>query len=279
MLKGPVFREELDNFKSMRPGCLLLSLFFLSGRSAAVSAQQADSLFMLSGVVYDEDYNPVGACHVINRNTRAGTITDTLGIFRIPAHLSDTLLIRNIAFLDTLVTASILKSTGHIRIRKRYYALEEAMVFPWGSTYDDFTEAITNMPDVRSPGESLGLPRQDPGYVPREMDESYVKSPGFLITSPVSYFYQNFSRHAKSERRVFWLRKNNDRQAHFDAIFSGENISSISGYSGSRLEAFLVFLNDRMNCDYRCSELEIYTEIHRLLDEFTAMQGEGEPGN
>jgi len=261
----------------MHPGGLLLVFLVLSGRSAVVSAQRADSLFLLSGVVYDESYNPVAASHVINMNTRAGTITDSLGIFRIPAHQSDTLLVRNIAFLDTLVPATILKTTGHIRIYKRYYALEEAMVFPWGSSYDDFKEAVTKLPVVRSLGESLGLPRQDPGYVPREMDESYVKSPGFLITSPVSFFYQNFSRQAKSARRVFWLRKNRDRQERFDEIFTGENISSISGYTGVRLEAFLVFLNDRMSCDYRCSELEIYTEIHRLLNDFRGMQHEHVP--
>ncbi|MGW8314474.1 MAG: hypothetical protein ACWGNV_02650, partial [Bacteroidales bacterium] len=132
---------------------------------------------------------------------------------------------------------------------------------------------IVEMPNQQSLGESMGLPRQDPDYVPTEMDPKQVKSPAYLFTSPISFFYQNFNKHAKSARKVYWLEKDKERMELFSTIIGTENLTSITGLTGDELMKFQAFLNNRMKCDYRCTELELYSEIHALWDLYRKIEG------
>lgn len=238
-----------------------------------VAGQQADSVFQLTGIVYDELFRPLPSSHVINLNSHQGDVTDSLGIFQLRVMPEDTLLILNISFKDTLITAARIRAFPQIVLKSRFYELEEARIFEWGSTYEDFKQAMIEMPEQQSLGEELGLPRQDPEYVPLEMDPRRVKSPAFLITSPISFFYQNFNKQAKSARKVYWLEKNEEKMEQFTRIISSENLSSVTGLTGDRLMDFQTFLNDRMQCDHNCSEFQLYTEIHALWDLYREIEG------
>jgi hypothetical protein len=240
-----------------------------------MSAQSADSLFQLSAIIYDDVYTPVPATHVINMNTHAGDVTDSLGIFRLPVHKYDTLLIRNIVFWDTLLTVNTLQSAGYVMLRKRRYLLEEAKIFEWGATYGDFREAFIEMPVQQTLGASLGLPSQDPEKVPLEMDEKAVKSAGLLFTSPVSFFYYNFNKHAISARKVYWLKKNQEKSDQFEALLSAENLAEITGLTGEELDRFQIFLAQRMVCDLNCSELDVYKEIYGLWEVYQELKERG----
>jgi len=255
---------------------ILFSAFLiLSLMQLRMTAQSADSLFQLSTIVYDEAYMPVPATHVINLNTRAGDVTDSLGIFRLPVHKDDTLLIRNIVFWDTLLRVNTVQSAGYVMLRKRRYLLEEAKVFEWGATYGDFREAFIEMPVQQTLGASLGLPSQDPEKVPMEMDEKAVKSAGLLFTSPISFFYYNFNKHAISARKVYWLKMDQEKNDQFEALLSAENLEEITSLTGQDLERFQIFLSQRMVCDLNCSELEIYKEIYGLWEVYQELKNNG----
>ncbi len=238
-------------------------------------AQSADSIFSLAAIVSDESFVAVPATHVINLNTHQGDVTDSLGIFQLPVRFGDTLLIRNIAFRDTVIAVAELRVNRQIRITRRRYQLQEARIFEWGGTYDDFREAFIEMPMRQTLGASMGLPQQDPDKVPVEMDEKAIKSIGLLLTSPISYFYYNFNKHAKSARKVYWLKKNQEKHDQFDGIVSAENISDITGLCGEELLQFQAFLFERMVCDIKCTELAIYTEIFGLWTVYQELQERG----
>jgi len=255
------------------PWSLLLSAIFIAFH-AGINAQEPDSITTLTGIVYDDRFQPVPASHVINLNSHQGDVTDSLGIFSLPVQGSDTLLFRNIAFQDSLVPVKQMMKVKQVRLRRKFYPLQEARIFEWGSSYNDFKHAIVHMPNQQSLGESLGLPRQDPDYIPYEMNEAVIKSPLFLITSPVSFFYQNFSSEAQSARKVYWLNKNREKHQKFNEILSPENIASITGHRGEVLQDFIVFLNEKISCGINCSELEIYAEIHELWSIYTKLRPE-----
>ena len=229
---------------------ILLAFMMVVAYHIQIEAQVRDSIISLTGFVIDEYFYPVPATHVINLRSYQGDVTDSLGIFRLPVHSSDTLLISNIAFQDTLLPVSKLSDHRHIIVKRKYYTLQEARIFKWGSTYGDFREAIIDMSGRQTMGESMGLPRQDPDYIPYDMNEDVIKSVGFLITSPISYFYHNFSQHARSARKVYWLNKNQEKRKVFEEILRSENISSITGLTGIDLQEFLAFLNERLICNF-----------------------------
>ena len=80
--------------------------------AAPLNAQVPDSAFFLTGILYNESFQPVTATHVINLNTHAGDVSDSLGIFRLPVHSGDTLLVRNIMYMDTLVPVARIRITS-----------------------------------------------------------------------------------------------------------------------------------------------------------------------
>ena len=270
MISGSVDLAAEDHRSGSDSPYCQRTLFFRQ----TVSFPDKDSLWMLTGIVYDTLFRPVPATHVINICSGAGDVTDHLGIFRLPVTLKDTLFFRNIAYRDTLVPAASFYGRKYIRIREKYYSLQEAKIFQWGSTYEDFREAVVGMPEVQSLGERLDLPRQDPGYIPYHLNEEKVKSVGFLITSPVSFLYHNLSRRERSARKLFRMNRNRKEKKAFEEILSRSNISHITGLTGHELERFLRFLNERIICDFRCSELEIYTEIHSLWDLYLEISSE-----
>lgn len=253
---------------------LLLSCLILL-TSAPICGQFTDSAFHLSAIVYNASYHPVPATHVINMNTHQGTVTDSLGIFELPAHINDTLLVRNIAYYDTLVPVYLLHLEKNILLKRKRYQLQEARIFAWGSTYTDFKNAIIQMPRQQTLGESLGLPRQDPDYVPLEMDEQAVKSAAHLLSSPVSFFYQNFSKEAKRTRRAYWFNKNLPEKQHFDQLVGKENLSEITGLSDNELLEFQAFLLQRMVSTFKSTDLEVYEEIYGLWRVYQELKDKG----
>jgi hypothetical protein len=274
-VKSPVRKNNLDKFISMSDRKILLALLVSLLAQPFLNAQPADTVWNLNGIICDDLFVPVPATHVINIHTHQGDVSDSLGIFRLQVRDSDTLLILNIAFRDTLVAVASIPGNRHIVLLRKVYPLDEARVFVWGSSYDDFKEAFIEMPMQQSLGASLGLPRQDPGYVPLEMDEKAVKSAGLLLTSPITFFYQNFNKKAKSARKVYWLEKHREQHERFESIVSGENLSEITGLYGPRLLAFQSFLLEKMVCDFHCSELEIYKEIYGLWTVFQELDARG----
>ncbi|MCK4748261.1 MAG: hypothetical protein KAT15_14525 [Bacteroidales bacterium] len=105
------------------------------------------------------------------------------------------------------------------------------------------------------------------------MNEALLRSTGFLLTSPVSYLYHNFSKKAKSNRKVYWLEKSHEKHEIFDSIVSQENISEITGLHGKTLQEFMAYLFRRLVCDYKCNELMIYSEIYELWEVYQELHG------
>ncbi len=240
----------------------LITAVWMLVTTLSLLSQESDSTFTLTAFIYDEAYKPVPETHVINMNTHAGDVSDSLGIFTLPVHAGDTLLFRNIAYRETVLPVAVITSGRYVILKKVYYPLQEARVFPWGSTYGDFSKAIINTPAPQTLGESLGLPRQDPNYIPFDMDESKLKSTGFLLSSPIYYLYYNLSRREKNRRKLYWSGKNKEKNEIFEEIVSPESISNITGLTGDPLLEFLAYLFQRLVCDFKCTELNVYSEIY-----------------
>lgn len=239
-----------------------MSAVLLTIMSISSFSQDSDSIFNLTCIVYDESFRPIAATHVINMNTHEGDVSDSLGIFSLMVHLSDTILFRNIAYQEVFIPVAAFVANRYVILKRKLYPLQEAMVFPWGSSYEDFSEAVVNTPAPQTLGEALGLPRQDPDYIPFDMDESTLKSAGFLLTSPISFIYYNLSKREKNRRKLFWNDKNRESHERFDVIMSPESISGITGLTGDLLIDFMAYLYQRMVCDYKCTELKVYSEIY-----------------
>lgn len=120
---------------------LLLSGFFLS------SAQEKE-LLQLSGMVFNENSEPVKYAHIVSKTTYRGTITDTTGLFTIITHKNDTILFSCMGYKPTYyVVPQKLDNfyyTIDVLMEHDTILLEEVIILPW-KTYEEFKEAFLSL--------------------------------------------------------------------------------------------------------------------------------------
>ncbi len=114
----------------------------------------------------------------------------------------------------------------------------------------------------------MGLPQQDPDAIPFDLDEKKLKCSGFFFSSPISYLYHNLSKYEKSRRKAYKLDKDRELIDAFEATLSSENIAKITDLKGKELEAFMIYLNSKLSCNYFCGEIELYSEILTIWKEY-----------
>ncbi|MEX0986040.1 MAG: hypothetical protein WD052_01095 [Bacteroidales bacterium] len=233
-----------------------------------LNAQTGTKLHHCSGVVYDASFVPVPYTHVYAHGSGQGDVTDSLGIFSLNCRESDSLSFYNIAFNDTTIAVNKDMGGFYLKLTRKVYLLRGATVFPWGSTYGDFLGEVKRQGLPEDTGEKLGLPKQDPGVIPFDMNEDMIKSTKFLINSPVSYFYYNLSKREKGARRAFKLQRDSKLIELFEQTLAPENLNAITGLRGKELEDFIIYLNSTMICDYHCSELQLITEVHAIWQDY-----------
>jgi hypothetical protein len=237
-----------------------------------LSAQEEHRAWLFTGTVYDEHFVPVPYTSVVGHGTGQGDMTDSMGIFSLYVRATDKLSFYNISFRDTTIYVSAALSGIHLKLKRKVYALPGAMIFNWGSTYSEFIAEVQRQGVQETIGEKLGLPRQDPGVIPFDMDEEKIKSGGFLLNSPVSFIYYNLSRKEKGARRAFRLKQDQALIDRFNRVLGPTNLQHITGLEGKALEDFMIYLNKELTCDYQCSELQLTKELLRIWKKFKEMQ-------
>lgn len=243
----------------------LLSILFISTFINGLS-QDNNKIFRLSGIVYDEEFNPIISAHVINLRSRQIDITDGNGVFQIIIKTGDSILIKNISYRDTIIRIGNPVMIYTIRLKKEIYPINELRVFKWGSTYQDMKRAFLAIPSAENLQDKLGLPKADPDAIPFYLDEEKIKSLGFAIKSPISFLYHNFNKFEKSRRKVYQLNKTQSGRNAFYALVNKEKVAELTKLKKPELEDFWIYLNDHFSCGINCTEYEIITEILELYE-------------
>lgn len=248
--------------------CTLLCVSVYKGH-----AQEDQRAWLFTGTVYDEHFVPIPYTNVVAHGTGQGDMTDSMGIFSIYVRAADQLSFYNISFHDTTVFVYAARPGIHVIMKRKVYKLPGAMIFNWGSTYPEFMAEVERQGVPEQMGEKLGLPRQDPGVIPFDMDEEKLKSGGFLLTSPVSFFYYNLSKKEKGARRAFRLQKDQEMIDRFNRVLGPDNLQRITGLEQEALEQFMIYMNQELSCDYHCTELQLTTELLRLWERYKELHG------
>ncbi len=233
-----------------------------------VHAQQDKMAYLFTGIVYDDFYRPLPYTHVLAQGTGVGDVTDSLGVFSIYIRKHDQLSFYNISYQDTSRFVTVNDQGFYIILKKRYFVLKEARVYDWGSSYGEFIDEVKKQGEFVSEGAKMGLPVQDPDYIPFNMNERLLQSAMFFFNSPLSYLYYNMNKKEKGARKAYQLEKDKELIEKFEEVLGKENISYITGLEDDKLEKFMLYLNDHMMCDYHCNEIKLLTEIHYIWKQY-----------
>jgi len=225
-------------------------------------AQEADSTIRIRACVSNEKGIPLAWTHVINLCSGRGTTSDSSGNFSLTALKTDSVLFRNVSCYERIIAARDIYQNDTVILTTRFYAIKEVKIFEWGSTYADFKAKMKSMPVTQSMGEKLGLPQQSGNPVPNYRNAEILNNPMFAISNPVDFLYYNFDKKQQSIRKVMEFKQNEDLIRRFESVYNRAGIEALTGLSGKELDDFMMYLNLHFRCDFRCSEIQVATEIY-----------------
>ncbi len=256
----------------------LITALIITFMTASVYCQASDSAFILTGTIYNESFTPIAATHVINMNTRAGDVSDSLGIFRLPVHARRYPSFQKYSLPGDSPPGCRVHGTEVCNLKKNVLSTsgsqecspgDRAMrIFPGQLLAHLLHRPLVSHLDSRD---------RTPTTFPLIWTRLNLKSVGFLLKSPISYLYYNLNKKEKNRRTLFWSEKNRESNERFDAIVSPESLSNITGLTGDLLVDFMAYLFQRMVCDFKCNEFKIYSEIYAHWEVYQQLHPELSP--
>jgi hypothetical protein len=133
---------------------ILFSIFFIT---STINAQEKSVLLKAKTVI---ESLAIGDVHIINRNTKIGTISNDNGFFEIPVKVGDSLYISHLNLKEKLIIVSkkiILDQNFTIQLEEKTYTLNEiTLEKPRSIFYEDKDIGEYNGPEINA--EILNLP-------------------------------------------------------------------------------------------------------------------------
>jgi len=250
-----------------------LFLFIFSYASYAQDTIKKVSKVQLRGRITSiTDKKPLESAHILNLNSVDGTITNSKGMFRIPAVANDTILISYIGFqsIKLKITKDLLKGNElEIAIHEKTATIDEVTV----KAHDLIGVLVVdaeNVPLDRFNRIHIdGLPQ---AYeIGRPQSKQYTSAVN-AIFNPVDFWYNKFSKKSKEIKKLKKLKDSDALRNIMEEKFSREVLMTYMDMSRKDL-------NDLLNeCNYsdrfirKASDLQIIEAVLECYENYRAIQ-------
>ena len=228
----------------------------------------------LIGNVFDGvTFFPITEANIYNFSSKKYSFTNKDGNFEILAKLGDTIVISKPIYKQALieVTQEIIdKNFLDVALFYKVITLKEINVFALPGTYEAFKQDFVNV-NFTNFNRSMGLSREEKAAYSTGSPNLLNLIPGEVgkaIVSPISYFYNKFSRKMRIERLYQELVDNQEEVDRLPLKYNRELVSSLTGLKGEELLTFMVFCRFSYYDLIRWSPEFIITQIQRKFDDF-----------
>ncbi|MFA8434067.1 MAG: carboxypeptidase-like regulatory domain-containing protein [Marinifilaceae bacterium] len=250
--------------KTLRFATLLLGLLF-SSLNIFAQTDSADSTFVLSGKILDPaSKKGIAFAHIVVDETRWGTICDSLGFFHLRIHPNQHLHITAIGFREHLFPVTISPNEGEafveIPMERQSYLLEEISVYTLG-TYEQFKYNFVN---TKLPPEE-----ENKGWAAWEMKMAHKTALAQKRGGAgISIGFSGRGKKAKSRAKVAKMQANEYKQEILNRKFNRSMVENLTHETGKRLDALMVYINDRQMFTYQTSEYHISLKVKQYHKDF-----------
>lgn len=208
--------------------------------------------------------------HVINKRTGRGTISDSVGVFKIKLLQTDTLLIRCIGFTDYLYTLPDTLSSKicfiTLKMLPTSYSLKEIDVYALTRQQQFKYDFIHVKLDDKLGDNELYIPGvSNPNYRKLRNKERPVY-PTF-VGGPFGFAYR-MSAKGQSYERLAELVSEDKMKIEADKKYNMDLLSLFTGYTGNKLLAFYIYLSFTTTYVYNTDEYELYVRISQNMNPF-----------
>ncbi|WP_207435227.1 carboxypeptidase-like regulatory domain-containing protein [Sabulibacter ruber] len=197
---------------SKRFGFLFFCLISLLMLPEAKAQAQGHSIWVSGQVLREDNKKPIAGVSVFQKSTGQGSATNEQGAFRIRISSSDTLVFRALGFRQKEYVPSLRSVTElrvNILLQEESVQLKEVKVSPLSPEKVD--RVLRNMKPRPAPPK----PRMNV-TVPRIIIPPGPPTPPDLITSPLSFLWEQFSKEGRQRTRVAKLMEERERQKEME---------------------------------------------------------------
>jgi hypothetical protein len=185
----------------------------------------AQNEIVVSGMVFEENGQPLSNIIIINQRTKHGSFGKPGGYFEVSCLKTDTLTLTSLGYFSRSVCMkdSTLKSQYKVRLflEPRSYNLPQAEIF-----------APRDLEDIQQDIKQLGFDEED-----------YMLSGINAIQSPITFLYQQLSRKEQSKRAVAEMVNDDKRVELLKELFHHYVDYQIIELNAEEFDEFIRFIN------------------------------------
>ena len=260
---------------------LLFLLFFSSSFylfSQETEEQKTDTILPLEAVTLKgkiisiSDSKPLQSAHIINLNSVKGTITNSKGLFEIPAKVNDTIFVSYIGYqsVKLKITNDLLKGNElEIAIHEKIVNIDEITIKSHNLIGVLVVDAKNVPQDSYSRIHINGLPQ---AYeVGNAYNRSYNSGLG-AIFNPVDFWYNKFGKKPKELKRLKKLKEGDQMRNIMEQNYSREIMMDYLDMSRKELNDLLTECNYSSRFISKASDLQIIEAVLECYENYRAIQ-------
>lgn len=239
-----------------------------------IAAQTGFNSIKISGRVISSDtLQTAPYVHVINLKTGKGSVADSTGFFKITVAPGDTLIFKCMGFSHKTYiitdTINIANEFLNIVMSPGDYQIDVINVFALTRQSQFRYDFINLPPDPNEWKNQIIIPgvTKDKYQWIRE-DEKFIPYTPVLGGSPISFFYNKFSKEVKSVKKLQQLLQHDSEQQIIETKYSKQLLADFTGYSGIKLDTFFKYLNLSHNFLLKTNAYDIYAHISANIANF-----------
>jgi hypothetical protein len=234
----------------------------------------AQERILLVGNIFDGvTFFPITEANIYNFSTKKYCFTNKEGNYEILVKESDTIIVSKPIYKQALIEISkemIEKKMLDVPLYFKVIILKEINVFALPPTYEDFKRDFVNtsLSYFYKALEGTSLTTQDRINATAGNGGNLLNVLPSGFASPISYFYDKFSRKKKLERLYQELVENQDEVDRLPLKYNRELVSSITGLKGEELLDFMTFCKFSYYDLIRWSPEFIIAQINNRFDNY-----------
>lgn len=246
-------------------------LFLICACSTAFMglAQEKQQIELSGTIIEAETGNAVPYVHVVNKNTRKGSVSNTEGRFWMTMGKTDTVLFSAIGFEPYAFTVKDQVKSDKlivtIEMNTSTMELQPVKVFAYKDEHA-LKKAIIAM------------------EVPIEEDRKRIQLPGFnygptkevrpSVLNPISLLHNAFSRDVKEQKKLAQYQQQESYQNLLKAKYNEAVVIELTGLPEDDVKDFMKFCQLPESFIARSSEYEIAVAVNNCLKDFISTEGE-----
>lgn len=239
--------------------------------NSATAQQQTSGQDLLKGRLIDsENAMPIPFAHITNLTKGLRTVSDSSGLFSVPAKAGDSLRISSVSYgqKDIVVPAEPGGKRLLIQLAPNVYELDEVVVNRFPSERE-FTQSLLTMDLPEEKGPDMRLP-DNMSFGGRPANEG---APTISFGGGISGLAGKFSKKERGRAFMAEMEVKDARKAMIHTKYNREIVKGITGLEDEdQLDAFMQYCVLPENFLYEASEYEIHKAVLGCFGDFIKEQ-------